>query len=74
MTSRLFQIPAGALFVLALAVSSADAQVPENPNLAAPALRYSTVKGDAGKFQEDWWIRDGQAGGPDASHRAFFLP
>jgi hypothetical protein len=65
MASRLFRLFAGAFFCFVVAVCPAGAQVPEESNVLAPALRYSTVKGDAGKFREDWWMRDGWAGGID---------
>jgi hypothetical protein len=64
MISRACPILAG-LFLALVAAPLVSAQVSESPNVLVPALRYSTVKGDAGKFQEDWWIREHWAGGFD---------
>jgi hypothetical protein len=62
--SRSCPISAG-LFLALVAAPLVSAQVSESPNVLVPAFRYSTVKGDAGKFQEDWWIREHWAGGFD---------
>jgi len=60
-----FRILSGPLFILICAATLVSAQVSESPNVLVPALRYSTVNGDAGKFQEDLWIREHWAGGFD---------
>jgi hypothetical protein len=38
---------------------------PEPSVSVSPIVRYVTVKGDEARFRQDWWIKDGWAGGID---------
>jgi hypothetical protein len=38
---------------------------PELTNSVTPIVRYVTVKGDEARFRQDWWMKDGWAGGID---------
>ena len=55
-------------FLLAAhAVRAEPAPEPEPIASVTPDVRYATVHGDEHKFREDWWIKEGWAGGIEAA-------
>ena len=65
MVQGLRQILAGLFLILACVAPMAGAQDSKNSGSLAPTLKYTTVTGDEQKFREDWWTREGWAGGFD---------
>jgi len=69
MITRILQAAAPLLLPMWMIVAASPAPAQEEPEGSPlklglnPALEYRTVDGDEDKFREDWWMREGWAGG-----------